>query len=97
MTDQPQYVTEEELKGWLARWLLGYGLGMLAGAFGLVVWAVRLEAKVDATSARVEEVRTEGSVPLQSLRRDLDSLRIEMRALAGELRVARERLRGGEP
>lgn len=88
-----EYVTQEELKGLAARWLVGWILGAVFTGACLLIWAVRLEAKVDAIAARVEEVRTEGSVPLQSLRRDLDSLRIEMRALAGELRSAREQLR----
>jgi hypothetical protein len=84
-------VTERELKGWLAGYLwtaLGvWGIAMV----GVVVWAVRLEARVDQTSRRVEEVRMEGSLPLQALRRDLDSTRFVVQQLLAELRRERAR------
>lgn len=87
-----EVVTEAELKGWLARYLVAFGGSALAVVFAAVVWAVRLEAKVETNRARIEDVRQEGSLPLQTLRRDLDSLRIEMRTLVAELRTAREEL-----
>lgn len=99
-----EYLTLDDLKGWLSRWLIGAGAACLITGFLIVVWAINLEATVDrqrelsrerdsVLTASVEMLRTYGSTPLQSLRRELDSTRFEMQALAKELRDTRQALR----
>jgi cbb3-type cytochrome oxidase subunit 3 len=61
---------------------------------GVIVWAVRLEGKTEQNNARIEEVRREGSLPLQSLRTDIEVLKGEMRSLGDELRRTQTAIRG---
>lgn len=78
-------VTEEQLKGWMAKWMLRYLLGSLAGAAAIIIWATKIGAQVQSNTARIEQVRSEGTVPVQRLRQDMDSLRFEIRLLRQEL------------
>jgi hypothetical protein len=61
---------------------------------GVIVWAVRLEGKTEQNNVRIEEVRREGSLPLQSLRTDIEVLKGEMRSLGDELRRTQTAIRG---
>lgn len=78
-------VTEEQLKGWMAKWLLSYLFAAVGGAVAVIVWATNLGGEVRQNTARIEQVRVEGTVPVQRLRQDMDSLRFEIRLLRQEL------------
>lgn len=88
-----QVVTESELKGWLSRYLLSALAAWAVVVFSIIVWAVRLEATVDENTKRIEEVRTEGSLPLRNLRTELDSTRFVVGELLKELQRLREDMR----
>lgn len=83
-----ELVTVKSLEGWLARMAVGWlaGAAVLAGA--ILIWAGKLEAKVDAVSVRVEEVRREGSVPMQDLRSDIKLLTQRIDELSRQLEKA---------
>lgn len=86
MTPAPRtVVTEEQLKGWLAKWLLTYALIGAGSAVAVIIWATNLGAQVASNTVRIEQVRLEGTVPVQRLRQDMDSLRFEIRLLRQEL------------
>lgn len=63
-------------------------------AASVVIWAVRLEGKTESNMARIEEVRTEGSQPVQDLKRDIAVLQEAMRNLTSELQRTQAAIRG---
>ncbi len=67
-------------------------VAILAGT--IVIWAVRLEGKSEQNQRRVEEVRAEGSIPLQDLKRDIAVLQEAMRNLTSELQRTQSAIRG---
>lgn len=67
-------------------------IGLLA--VSVIIWAVRLEGKTEQNSARIEEVRREGSQPVQDLKRDIAVLQEAMRSLTAELQRTQSTIRG---
>jgi len=67
-------------------------IGLLA--VSVIIWAVRLEGKTEQNSTRIEEVRREGSVPLQSLKSEIAVLQEAMRNLTAELQRTQSTIRG---
>ena len=71
---------------------------VLAGSLLLVisftVWIVRLEGKTENNATRIEEVRSEGSQPVQDLKRDIAVLQEAMRNLTSELQRTQSAIRG---
>lgn len=95
-----EYVTVESFGQRLSSYVLSglalIGSTVIAGVVYVVVLSGQVhehsssaDVRMNATDARLEEVRREGSLPLRELRHDLDSLRLEMRALTAELRRVR--------
>ena len=75
----------EDLLGverYIRRWLLGIIGGLVLGAMGLGAGYSSLRNTIAANTLRIEEVRAEGSVPLNEVKRDIAVIRVQLEANA---------------
>jgi hypothetical protein len=100
VTDESRPVTEGDLlhvERELRRWLIGIlGAVMMGGVgFGAAYGALRRD--VDGLQVRIEEVRVEGSLPLQQLRTDIAVIKEQQRANTVMLNAIAMKLRVESP
>ena len=86
------YITREELKGIIARWAIGAVFSCLLVLGGIGIWAVRTGQQVDYDHIRMEEMRREGSLPVQQLKSDISSLTIQLQQVSVQLKEINERI-----
>jgi hypothetical protein len=87
-----EYLTEQDLKGWLARWLVAAAVVVGASLIASLMWGATVTARLESQASRIEEIRREGTQPMQELRRDLDRLALKMDNLTNELAETRAAL-----
>lgn len=96
---------QRELEASIRALILKYafrGLALFGGAIVVsLIWVVRMEGKTEANwaahardSVRIEQNRTEGSLPLQSLKTEMAVLQEAMRNLTNELQRTQATIRG---
>ena len=95
------YVTEKHLGDLLSKWALKWIMSAIASAVLVVVWAVSLSGRVNAVeksengiAARLEEVRQEGTIPIQQIRLDLRDVSAKMANLTAQLEQTQRALEG---
>ena len=80
-----EYLTEDDLRGWLARWLISAAIVVASALVASLIWGATVSARLDAQANRIEEIRREGSQPVQTLQRDLDRVGLKIDNLTQEL------------
>lgn len=81
----------------LRRWVIGTWVTFLAGAYFVGSSYASTVKQVEANRARIEEVRTEGSIPLQQLRTDIALIKEQQRANSEMIRAIAVKLRVNTP
>lgn len=94
-TGDPDHpINESELKGILARMFVGYVVTLVITLVGMGVWVGGMQAQLKANTGRIEEIRTEGSLPVQRLVTSIDVLTVRMDELSKQLDETKRALDG---
>ena len=80
-----EYITAEQLKGLAARWLLAGLIIVAATGIAAFIWAKDVGSTVNYDHIRLEELRREGTLPVQELKSDMNALTIRMEVLSKQL------------
>jgi len=91
------YITREELKGIIARWAVGAVFSGLLVLGGIGIWAVRTGQQVDYDHIRMEEMRREGSLPVQQLKSDMAGLTLQLQQVSKQLAEIHDQIRKVAP
>jgi len=91
------YVTRDELKGIIARWALGAVFSGLLVLGGIGIWAVRTGQQVDYDHIRMEEMRREGSLPVQQLKADIVGLTLQLQQVSKQLEGIHDQMQKAVP
>jgi hypothetical protein len=91
------YITRDELKGYLARQTIAAIFASLVVLGVITVWAVDTKSVVDYDHIRLEELRREGSLPVQQLKSDLATLALQMAQLTEHLDEVNATLKAVRP
>lgn len=93
MTDG-QRELDERVQGAIQKLAYRVLAASIVMVISFTVWIVRLEGKTEQNMHRIEEVRSEGSQPVQDLKRDIAVLQEAMRNLTSELQRTQSAIRG---
>lgn len=85
---------ERQVEATMARWFWRAAAAMVTVIVTVVIWAVRLEGKAEYNDRRIEEIRTEGSLPLNDLESKIEVLIFQMDGLTKDLKDTRAIITG---
>ena len=100
VTDESRPATEADLlqvERELRRWLMGILVSMVLGGVGVGAAYGKMQREVAENRERIEEVRVEGSLPLQQLRTDIAVIKEQQRANTLMLNAIALKLKIGVP
>jgi len=87
------YITEKRLGDVMSRWALKWVVGAIGSGVIIIVWALALAGRVTAVeksdtamATRMEEIRREGSLPVQQLKSDISNLTLQLQQVSEQLR-----------